>query len=190
MSGSSSAAEYRSAYDFLLRRENIPGTRVASGKRGRIRLGSAAPGGKTPTILSAQRITAHRGTHMTDSLHACHFVPDGWHTVTPRIVVHDARRLVAFLTQVFGATAEFQDERPCVVVLGDSMLMVSEAGVRRPTPAFLYIYVSDTDATCRRAIDAGARVIEEPFDTPYGDRRCMVEDGWGNTWQVATHAAA
>jgi uncharacterized glyoxalase superfamily protein PhnB len=34
--------------------------------------------------------------------------------------------------------------------------------------------------------DAGARSLEEPFDTPYGDRRCMIEDKWGNTWQIAT----
>jgi uncharacterized glyoxalase superfamily protein PhnB len=47
-------------------------------------------------------------------------------------------------------------------------------------------YVADTDATYQRALNAGARSLEEPFDTPYGDRRCMVEDKWGNTWQIAT----
>ncbi|GAA0722962.1 VOC family protein [Dokdonella soli] len=114
------------------------------------------------------------------------FIPDGWHAVTPRIVVQDARRLVEFLTRVFAATGEFQEDRPSVVRLGDSNVMVSDAGIRSPQTAFLYIYVDDTDATYRRAIDAGARTIEEPFDTPYGDRRCMVEDEWGNTWQVAT----
>jgi uncharacterized glyoxalase superfamily protein PhnB len=115
------------------------------------------------------------------------FIPDGWHTVTPRIVAEDARRFIGFLAQVFGAIGEFQEARPSVVWLGDSAVMVSDAGVRRPMPAFLYVYVKDTDATFRRAIDAGARAVEEPFDTPYGDRRCMVEDAWGNTWQIATH---
>jgi PhnB protein len=67
------------------------------------------------------------------------------------------------------------------------MIMISEPGVRNAMPAFLYVYVDDTDATYRRAIDAGARVLEEPSETPYGDRRCMVEDKWGNTWQIATH---
>jgi PhnB protein len=47
-------------------------------------------------------------------------------------------------------------------------------------------YVNDADATYQRALNAGARSLEEPFDTPYGDRRCMVEDKWGNTWQIAT----
>ena len=53
--------------------------------------------------------------------------------------------------------------------------------------AFLYVYVSDTDATYRRALDAGARALEAPSVTPYGDRRCMVEDKWGKTWQIATY---
>lgn len=37
------------------------------------------------------------------------------------------------------------------------------------------------------ALNAGARSLEEPSDMPYGDRRCMVEDKWGNTWQIATY---
>jgi PhnB protein len=47
--------------------------------------------------------------------------------------------------------------------------------------AFLYVYVDDADATFRTAVAAGARAIEVPTDTPYGDRRGMVEDSWGNT---------
>jgi uncharacterized glyoxalase superfamily protein PhnB len=66
------------------------------------------------------------------------------------------------------------------------MVMVSNVGIRKVMTAFLYVYVDDADATYRRALDAGARSLEEPFDTPYGDRRCMVEDKWGNTWQIAT----
>jgi len=65
--------------------------------------------------------------------------------------------------------------------------MISDAGIRSPMTAFLYVYVNDTDATYQRALDAGARSLEEPSDMPYGDRRCMVEDKWGNTWQIATH---
>ena len=118
------------------------------------------------------------------------FTPQGWHTVTPRIVARDARQLVEFLCQVFGATGEYRREMPSVVQIGDSVVMISEVGVRDVTPAFLYVYVSDTDATYRRALDAGARSLEEPADLPYGDRRCMVEDQWGNIWQIATHLRA
>jgi PhnB protein len=49
--------------------------------------------------------------------------------------------------------------------------------------------LSDADSTHRRALERGANSIEEPFDTPYGDRRCMVEDPWGNTWQIAVRGA-
>jgi uncharacterized glyoxalase superfamily protein PhnB len=68
--------------------------------------------------------------------------------------------------------------------------MISDAGVRNAMPAFLYVYVADADATYRSAIKAGARSIEEPVDTPYGDRRAMIEDRWGNTWQIATAKSA
>jgi PhnB protein len=68
--------------------------------------------------------------------------------------------------------------------------MISEAGIREPTNAFLHVYVEDADRTYRQAVDAGARPVEEPSDTPYGDRRGMVEDAWGNTWQIATYRGA
>ncbi|HEY2386784.1 MAG TPA: VOC family protein [Candidatus Binatia bacterium] len=113
-------------------------------------------------------------------------VPPGWHTVTPRIVARDARALVEFVRRVFAATGEYQDGLPSELWIGDSVLMISEAGARPPMTAFLYVYVADVDATYRRALDAGARVLEPPAEMPYGDRRCMLEDRWGNTWQVAT----
>ena len=86
--------------------------------------------------------------------------PEGWHTVTPRIVVHDAEGLVAFLKQVFGATGEYLHERPAEIRIGDSIVMISDAEVRSPMMAFLYVYVNDTDATYSRALDAGARSLE------------------------------
>jgi len=113
-------------------------------------------------------------------------VPEGWHTVTPRIVVVDTKRFVDFLKQVFEASGDYLESRPSVIRIGDSLLMISEPAVRNTMPAFLYVYVDDADAVYRRAVEAGARTIEEPLDTPYGDRRCMVEDRWGNTWQIAT----
>jgi uncharacterized glyoxalase superfamily protein PhnB len=106
--------------------------------------------------------------------------------VTPRIVVVDTKRFVDFLKQVFEATGDYLESRPSVIRIGDSLLMISEPAVRNKMTAFLYVYVDDADAVYRRAVEAGARTIEEPLDTPYGDRRCMVEDRWGNTWQIAT----
>ncbi len=63
--------------------------------------------------------------------------------------------------------------------------MVSPAVERAPFQAFLYIYVDDADAVYRRALDAGASSLEEPLETPYGDRRAMVRDPFGNIFQIA-----
>jgi PhnB protein len=115
------------------------------------------------------------------------FTPPGWHSMTPRIAAHDARQLVEFVKYVFSATGQYRTDRPAVLNIGDSQIMIGDTGVRRPSPAFLYVYVADADATYRRAIEAGAKSVEEPVDTPYGDRRGMVEDKWGNTWQIATY---
>ena len=114
-------------------------------------------------------------------------IPEGWHTVTPRIVVDDVQKLIEFLKQTFGATGEFRSAIPSEIRIGDSIIMVSGAGVRETMTAFLYVYVDDVDATYERALSAGATSLEEPQDMPYGDRRGMVRDEWGNSWQIATH---
>jgi PhnB protein len=117
------------------------------------------------------------------------FIPPGWSTVTPRIIAVDAEPLVEFVKRVFDAAGDYHPQAPAELKLGDSIIMISDAGVRAPTPACLYVYVANADATWQRAIDAGARSIERPADTPYGDRRGIVMDRWGNTWQIATRLA-
>ena len=107
------------------------------------------------------------------------FAPKGWRTITPRIVARDARSLVEFVKHVF-------DGAPTVLSVGDSMIMISDIEVRGPTPAFLYVYVCDADETYRVAVSAGAVSVEEPRNLPYGDRRAVIEDKWGNIWQIAT----
>jgi len=91
-------------------------------------------------------------------------------------VTHDVARLVEFFKQAFAATGDLRKDRPCEIRIGDSLVMVSEAGVREAMPAFLYLYVDETDATYERALKAGAESLAEPQDMPYGDRRCMVKD--------------
>jgi uncharacterized glyoxalase superfamily protein PhnB len=117
-------------------------------------------------------------------------IPEGWHNVTPRLVVHDPAGLVQFLKDAFGAIGEFVSTAPSQMRIGDSIVMVSGVGVREPMPAFLHLYVEDTDATYQRALKAGAVSLEEPRDVPYGDRRAMIKDPCGNDWQIATHKGA
>ena len=114
-------------------------------------------------------------------------VPEGWHSVTPRLFARDPAKLVDFLKHAFGASGTFRDDGPTDVSIGDSIVMVSGTEFREATAGFLYLYLEDTDAAYRRALDAGATSLEEPQDMFYGDRRAMVRDPFGNIWQIATH---
>jgi uncharacterized glyoxalase superfamily protein PhnB len=102
------------------------------------------------------------------------------------MVVSDVTAAVRFLRAVFRATGEVPDGRPAEIRIGDSVVMVSSAGQRELFPAFLYVYVDDADGVYRRALAAGAAALEEPLDTPYGDRRAMVRDPSGNVFQIAS----
>ncbi|HVS46254.1 MAG TPA: VOC family protein [Verrucomicrobiae bacterium] len=114
------------------------------------------------------------------------WIPDGWHSVTPRLVADDPARLVRFLQDAFGARGVFDANTPSQMRIGDSLVMVSGTGPRVATQSFLYLYVGDTDAAYQRAIAAGATSLETPRFVPYGDRRAMITDPCGNDWQIAT----
>ncbi len=109
----------------------------------------------------------------------------GYHSLTPRIVVTDLTAQVEFLRRTFDASGDVVEGRPVELRIGDSLLMVAEAGERDVFPAFLYVYVDDAEATYERAVASGASTIETPRDTPYGDRRAMVRDPFGNVFQIA-----
>ncbi len=115
------------------------------------------------------------------------YVPSGWPRVIPRIAVEEPECLVRFIKQVFGATGKFHTGRPSELRIGDSLIMVGSTHEREAMPTFLYVYVEDADAVFRLSQERGAKSLEEPHDTPYGDRRAMIRDPWGNLWQIATH---
>jgi PhnB protein len=110
---------------------------------------------------------------------------NGYRSVNPRIVVDDPAGLVEFLRLTFDASGDYTPGLPAEILIGDSMVMVSPSNQREVFLAFLYVYVDDADATHTRAVEAGAQVLEVPFDTPYGDRRSMVRGPFGNIFQIA-----
>jgi PhnB protein len=116
--------------------------------------------------------------------------PAGYHSITPRIVVDDVAAQVRFLQTVFDGVGDVQPGRPAEIFIGDSLIMVSPATEREAFTAFLYVYVDDADERYRRALAAGARSIEAPLDTPYGDHRAMVRDPFGNVFQIAHRRSA
>ena len=138
-------------------------------------------------LLGAREATLHQ--YGTDH-------PDIWrlrwrrspvpkHTLTPRMFVPDPDAAVTFLRDVFGAQGDLGGDRPAAITIGDSTLLVSGTGARPEFPVFVYVYVTDVDATYARALAAGATSAEEPGTTPYGDRRAMVRDPQGNVFQIA-----
>jgi PhnB protein len=121
-------------------------------------------------------------------------IPDGYHSVTPYLVVQGVGKLIDFLTQAFDAQEFFRMPRPdgtiahAEVRIGDSIVMMGEAmGELKPMPSSIYLYVNDTDAVYKRALQAGATSMMEPADQFYGDRRGGVKDPVGNIWWIATH---
>jgi uncharacterized glyoxalase superfamily protein PhnB len=121
-------------------------------------------------------------------------LPDGYHSVNPYIVATDARALMAFLAEAFGATPHELIESSdgavnhAEVRIGDCLVMLTQAMPEFPaTPCHHYLYLDDVDATYRRALAAGATSVREPEDQYYGDRVAGVTDQGGNTWWLATH---
>jgi len=123
-------------------------------------------------------------------------VPDGFHTVTPYVLVEDATRFIEFLKQAFDAKEIYRSTTPDGVVnhaqmqIGDSMLMTGQGRDEwKAMPASFYLYVPDMDAVYRKAVEAGGVSIQEPMDHDYGDRSGGVKDAFGNQWWIATHIA-
>ena len=122
-------------------------------------------------------------------------VPDGYHTVTPYLVVDGAEKIIHFMKEAFGAQATFEPmKRPDGLIMhaelkiGDSRVMLDDASEHcQPSQAQLYLYVPNADATYQRALAAGATSSMEPTDMFYGDRSGSVKDPSGNTWFIATH---
>jgi uncharacterized glyoxalase superfamily protein PhnB/catechol 2,3-dioxygenase-like lactoylglutathione lyase family enzyme len=126
--------------------------------------------------------------------HAAPPIPDGYHTVTPFIVVPVVAALIEFVERAFGAivdrlmTSDDGVIRHATVCIGDSKLMFSSGSeLYESRPSTLHLYVEDVDAMYARAIAAGAQTLQAPADQFYGDRRAGVMDPWGNQWWIATH---
>jgi PhnB protein len=119
------------------------------------------------------------------------YKPADRQTIVPRLFTRDVEGLVAFIKGAFGAKGRLLPDRPTELVIGDCVVMVAYGGgVRKPTSSAFYISVPDADKAWARAVKAGAKSFHPPEDTPWGDRRAIVNDAWGNHWQIATHGGA
>jgi PhnB protein len=120
--------------------------------------------------------------------------PDGYHSITPYLVVDGAARLIDFLAQAFGAEEVERLAAPgnrvghAELRIGDSVVMLGDARPEHPAmQAMLYLYVDEVDATYQVALASGAETVQPPQDHFYGDRSGGVKDPCGNVWYIATH---
>lgn len=128
-------------------------------------------------------------------------IPEGYHSITPYLIVKDASKAIDFYKRAFDARELFRMDAPggkvghCELQIGDSRIMMAdefpEIGSTAPTEggrAFsLMIYVDNADEFFDRAIDNGARILKPLKDQFYGDRMGTLQDPFGHNWHVATH---
>jgi PhnB protein len=117
-------------------------------------------------------------------------VPDGYGTITPWVVTSDTRRLLAFITQAFGAEELGRVEVEGGAIghaearIGDSIIMMFDSPFPVATPGLLRLYVQDADAVVERAVAAGATVVTRLTELAWGDRVGRVRDPLGNLWWI------
>jgi PhnB protein len=121
------------------------------------------------------------------------YIPEGYGTVFPYLLVKDMTSFVDFVTTVFGAKELGRTVLPngrianCRMRIGTTSFMVSEAGEGfKPMPAMHYIYVEDADATFAKAMANGATKVMDVANMPYEDRQGGVIDPCGNYWWIST----
>jgi PhnB protein len=124
---------------------------------------------------------------------ATNFVRQGFHSVTPYLIIPEASRWIEFVKHAFGAEERFRVKRPgaedvtmhAEVKIDDSMIEVAETIPQYPpTPATLLLRVSDPDAVYQRAVEAGATPFDPVTDHDYGSRGGTVKDASGNRWHI------
>ncbi len=122
------------------------------------------------------------------------YVPQGFSTVTPFLMVENANKLLEFMKQALDAKEQYalrHDDGTlwhAQMKVGDAMIMVGDTMKQGPVmPAAIYLYVPDADAAYKKAIEAGAEKVSEPDDQFYGDRVGGVKDAFGNMWWFSTH---
>ena len=129
-------------------------------------------------------------------------VPDGYHAVTPYLIVRDGAQALDFYVRAFGAEELYRIDMGggklghAELRIGDSVVMLAdehpEMGHKSPqayggTPVSLLLYVEDCDALVQQAVSAGAKLVRPLQDQFYGDRSGTVVDPFGHMWTVATH---
>lgn len=129
-------------------------------------------------------------------------IPDGYHSITPHLVIKGAAAAIDFYKKAFGATEIMRmpqaDGRVghAEIEIANSRIMLAdefpEMNIVGPktlgnSPVSLLLYVADVDGTVERAVTLGAKIKKPVQDQFYGDRTGTIEDPFGHQWTVAVH---
>jgi PhnB protein len=130
------------------------------------------------------------------------YLPQGYHTATPYLIVKGASRAIEFYQQAFAAKELMRLPGPggmighAEIMIGDSPILLAdempEMGYRSPeswggTPVSILLYVEDVDMVVERSVKAGAKLERPAADQFYGDRNAILRDPFGHVWTIATH---
>ena len=130
-------------------------------------------------------------------------IPEGYHSITPYLIIDGAAGAIAFYKRAFSAMELFRMDTPdgkvghAEIQINDSRIMIGddcgeESPFRNPQSSGssgvgLHLYVNDVDAVFTQAVEAGAKVIKPVEDQFYGDRSGALQDPFGHIWFIATH---
>jgi PhnB protein len=129
-------------------------------------------------------------------------IPEGYHAITPYLMVKRAAEAIEFYRRAFGAVERERMQGPggrirhAEITIDCSRVMLAdehpEIGALGPetiggSPVGLHLYVEDVDAVVARAVAAGATLTRPVADQFYGDRIGGITDPFGHRWFIATH---
>jgi PhnB protein len=131
-----------------------------------------------------------------------HYIPKGYNTVTPYLVIKGAAKAINYYKNVFGATVVMRMDGPdgrvghAELQIGDSRIMLADENLSMgnrsaetigSSPVSLYVYLPDCDKVVEKAVAEGAKILKPVQDQFYGDRSGFIQDPFGHLWGVATH---
>lgn len=131
-----------------------------------------------------------------------HWLPHGYHTVTPYLITKGCSKAIDFYKRAFGATETMRMDGPGGLIMHAEMLInkspimladeFPQMGIVSPqtlggSAVLMVVYVENVDALAQQAINAGATVEKPLQDQFYGDRSVSLIDPFGHRWTLATH---
>jgi uncharacterized glyoxalase superfamily protein PhnB len=121
-------------------------------------------------------------------------------TVVPILIYADVGKAIEWLCEAFGFTERLRAEHSGIVghaqlVVADGAIMLGRQGAEYHVPRrgevtqYVHVTVEDVDRHFEHAKRSGARIVQPPHDTPFGERQYTADDPEGHRWAFSQHVA-